>query len=87
MSDFLYRLSVYKVFFVESNRVGKEFERAKASLNSQKEKLDENFKRDSEQCIARKSDLNTQLEDMQRKLKVSFIYFLLSLLRLMPILM
>lgn len=51
-------------------RAGKEYDRTKFSANSQKEKLEENFKRESEQCIARRSDLNLQLEDMQRKLKV-----------------
>lgn len=61
---------------VYTSRVSKEFDRAKVSFNTQKEKLEENFKRDTEQCVARRSDLNLQLEDMQKKLKViSRIFF------------
>jgi hypothetical protein len=42
-----------------------------AELNSQREKLDETYRKDREKWLARRTDLNDQLEAMHAKLRVS----------------
>jgi hypothetical protein len=42
-----------------------------AELNSQREKLDEAYRKDREKWLARRTDLNDQLEAMHAKLRVS----------------
>jgi hypothetical protein len=51
-------------------RIDKDYERTKSNLASQRDKIDDTYKREIEQHVARKTDLNRQLEDMQNKLKV-----------------
>ncbi len=52
------------------DRIDKDYERTKSNLASQRDKIEDTYKREIEQHTARKSDLNRQLEDMQTKLKV-----------------
>lgn len=52
-------------------RVERERSNRMAELNSQREKLDETYRKDREKWLARRTDLNDQLEAMHAKLRVS----------------
>lgn len=58
------------MYFVIFYRLEKDYTQRQSNFLSQREKLEENFKRDEEKLIIRKSDLDKQLLNMQEKFKV-----------------
>ena len=56
-----------------SIRINKEYAQKLLALAAQREKLEEGFKKESERLLARRGDLEKQLENLQEKFKVSLL--------------